>query len=425
MQLPVINQHLPSRRGFLRHLVFGREPVVHNPGAQTLVVVFLRGGADTLNMVVPYGDDRYYAKRPTLAIPKPARDAERDDASIRIDDFFALHPKMKPLVPLFKEGRLGIVNGVGSDNPTGSHFEAQDQIEHGESYGTALGGGWLARHLRVRAGGASATTSALQAIAIGETLPEMLRGAPAASAIRSVDEIQISAKTGNAAAISAALSRMYGAEVGVLGEQGRQTIDLLRKVEVLRGKQYVPANGATYPDDEFGRGLREVARLVKADLGLEAACVDLDGWDTHFFQGTTGGMQADLIDRLSRGLAALDADLNGHRERVTTIVITEFGRRLYENGSVGTDHGRGFALMALGERVNGGRVLGDWPGLDEPNVPVIGPGGMDVHVDYRSVLSEVLTGAAGNDDVAQVFPGFAPKPVGLIHSGSESRLQQI
>ena len=160
-----------TRRGFLRQLVFAQGPVVENPGAKTLICIFLRGGADTLNMVVPYADDDYYRNRPTLSIARPGKGK---DAAIRLDDFYGFHPAMKPLEPLFKQGRLGIVQAVGSDNPTGSHFEAQDQIEHGESYGNTIGGGWLGRHLRSRATG---TDSPLAGLAIGSTLPESLRGA--------------------------------------------------------------------------------------------------------------------------------------------------------------------------------------------------------------------------------------------------------
>lgn len=407
-----------SRRGFLSQLAFGREPVVADPGVQTLVCVFLRGGADTLNMVVPYGDDEYYRNRPTLSVARP--DKGTDESSVRLDDFFAFHPKLRPLYGAFAEGRLGIVQAVGTDNPTGSHFEAQDQIEHGEGYRgrTSVGGGWLGRHLRTRAtinrGGGE---SPLAAVAVGPTIPESLRGAPAASAFSSVDEIQVpAAAAGDPAAVSRALAALYAAEVGVLGAQGKETLALLKKVESLRGRAYQPEPGVTYPDDGFGRGLREVARLIKADVGLEVASLDLDGWDTHFFQGTAGGQLGTLVDSLARGLAAFDADLKRQRHRVTTVVLTEFGRRLYENGSAGTDHGRGFALFALGDRINGGRVHGAWPGFEQDDL-FPGPGGLQVKVDYRSVLAEILSGAIGNKAVAQVFPGFAPQPVGLVRRG--------
>ncbi len=399
-----------SRRSLLRRLVFAELPVVEQTQRHTLVCVFLRGGADTLNMLVPYADRDYYANRPTLSIAAPPRGAEQDGAAMRLTDFYALHPRMKPLAPLFREGRLGFVQAVGSDNPTGSHFETQDQIEHGESYGHNLGGGWLGRHLRTRG---RSGESPLSGVAIGATIPEALRGAPAACAFRSVDEIQLPHSAGDPAAVSRALGRLYATEIGMLANQGKETLDLLGRVERLRGKPYNPAGSASYPTDEFGSALREVARLAKADVGLEVACIDLGGWDTHFLQGTTGGGQAGPIDTLSRGLAAFDADTRALGRRVTTIVMTEFGRRLYENGSAGTDHGRGFAFFAIGERIQGGRVHGPWPGLkEEPTLP--GPGGMQVGVDYRSVLAEVLTRAAGNTRIAEVFPNFSPQAIGLV-----------
>jgi uncharacterized protein (DUF1501 family) len=397
-----------SRRSFIRTLVFGGEPVTANAGGKTLVCVFLRGGADTLNMLVPYADRDYHVNRPTLAIAEPSKGGA--DASIRLDDFYAFHPKLKPLIPAYMEGRLGIAQAVGSDNPTGSHFDTQDQIEHGAAYGSQLGGGWLARHLRTGAGNAPGP---LAAVSIGATIPESLRGAGGASAIRSLNDVHLPATAASPDAVAAALSKMYSTQVGVLGQRGMETLSLLQKVERVRGKPYRPESGAEYPGNEFGAGMREIARLVKADLGLEVACIDLGSWDTHFFQGTSSGLQAELIDTLARGLAAFDLDLKSMRERVTTIAMTEFGRRLYENGSLGTDHGRGFAFFAMGAHVNGGKVHGAWPGLkEEPMLP--GPGGMEVKIDYRSVLSEVLSRAIGNRRTQEVFPGFTPQAIGLL-----------
>ncbi len=399
-----------ARRGFIRQLFFGSGSVIPDAGARTLVCVFLRGGADTLNLVVPYGDDQYYALRPSLAIPRPSVSSESADRAVRLDDFYGLHPRLRSLLPIFKEGCLGVVQAVGSDNPTGSHFEAQDQIEHGEDYGKTLGGGWLARHLQTRAG--AETLGPLSAVAIGATIPESLRSAPVASAIYSLDEIKIKTPTGDPRAVSLALSAMYGAEAELLSQSGREALDLLKRVEALRGQDYKTAGGVEYSKDGFSAGLRQIARLVKANVGLEVACIDLGGWDTHFFQGTTGGAQVESIDYLARGLAAFDADLEGCRERVTTIVMTEFGRRVYENGSLGTDHGRGFAFIAIGDQINGGKVHGAWPGLAEEDVP--GPGGLKINYDYRSVLSEVLAGVMGNRDIGRVFPDFRPQPVGLV-----------
>lgn len=397
-----------TRRVFLRSVIAPR-----GSGAgripHTLVVVFLRGGADTLNIVVPFGDDRYYAVRPTIAIPPPRDDAS-SYAATRLDDFHGLHPKMTPLMPAFREGRLAVIQAVGSDNPTGSHFEAQDQMEHGEAYDRVIGGGWLGRMLRARGVHESGP---LSAVAIGTAIPESLRGAMSTCAMTTVDEIHMNVAPERSRDFSTALASLYGADAGLLGGPGRDTLDLLVKVDALRHETYTPSSGAAYGDDSFSSGLREIARLIKAGVGLEVASVDLDGWDTHFVQGAGSGLQADKIGQLATGLAAFDADLVDHREHITTIVMTEFGRRIEENSSGGTDHGRGFAGFALGGRVRGGRVLGEWPGL-EVGDSMIGPGGLKVLIDYRSVLAEVLTGPMGLRDVRPVFPDFEPRNIGLF-----------
>ncbi len=244
-----MQRQLTSRRRFLRQMVFGDRAAVAAPRGRTLVCIFLRGGCDTLNLIVPYGDDAYYRVRPTLAIAAPPKGEERADAAIRLDDFYAFHPKMKPLVPLFREGRFGAVQAVGTDNESGSHFEAQDQIEHGERAGRNLGGGWLGRHLRGRTQGNDAP---LAGIAIGATIPESLRGAPAATAFHSIDDIQLPASSGDPGAVARSLSRLYAAEVGVLGQQGAETLDLLKRVEQVRGKPYIPEPGAI-PEERLCR----------------------------------------------------------------------------------------------------------------------------------------------------------------------------
>jgi uncharacterized protein (DUF1501 family) len=404
-----------SRRGFIRQLFVSHESLATAAGERTLVCVFLRGAADTLNLLVPYGDDQYYKLRPTISIKPPS--ANNDDGAIRVNDFYAFHPRLRPLLPVFETGRMGLVQAVGTDNPTGSHFEAQDQMENGESFGKTIAGGWLGRFLSTRDGRA---TTPLSAIAIGPTIPESLRGAPAASAMESVDELQIKTHAVDPREVAAALAAIYRAEAGVLSQPGQSTLDLLRRVEMLRGTTYKPEGGAIYPDDSFAHGLKEVARLIKANVGLEVACLDLSGWDTHFIQGGARGLQATLIDQLARSLAAFDTDLCGHRNRVTTIVMTEFGRRTYENGSLGTDHGRGFAMMAMGGSIIGGKIHGSWPGLTEEESPgsdrlnLPGPSGLKVLIDYRSILAEVLAGVFGHRDIAKVFPGFARQKVGLV-----------
>jgi uncharacterized protein (DUF1501 family) len=243
--------------------------------------------------------------------------------------------------------------------------------------------------------------------------------------MRSLDDIQINAPSNDSRAVSQALASLYGAEVGLLTAPGRATLDLLDRVEFLRGKPYNPENNAIYPDEDFGAALREVARLVKARVGLEIACVDLGGWDTHFFQGSAEGLQAAQIDLLAQGLAAFDTDLRRDRDRVTVLVMTEFGRRIYENSSLGTDHGRGFAMMAIGSQIAGGRIHGAKPDLRAPGLSVntealLGPDGLEIRCDYRSALAEILAGVFGSHGLEKVFPGFKPQPVGLVSNSNKA-----
>jgi uncharacterized protein (DUF1501 family) len=397
-----------TRRSLISKLALAATPTfaaVPREESHTLIHVFLRGGADTLNLFVPTADDRYYRLRPGLAIP--AKDA------IKISDHYALHPAMKPLESLYKEGRFGAVQSVGVDNTSGSHFDCQDQMEHGDSmHGSPAGGGWLGRFLRLNA---TDSTSALSAVAIGTVLPESLRGAPAVSVLERIEDIAIKSGGDSTKAVQA-LKAMYGADVTLLGQRGVETLDLFKRVSALQGKGEAPEHDAAYPKDSFGSGLREIARLIKAELGLQVACIDLGGWDTHFFQGNATGTQAEKIKTLAEGIAALDLDLKSHRTRYTVMITTEFGRRVYENASLGTDHGRGFALMALGDRVKGGRVLGTWPILAEEdiNVNTPGPGGLRAETDYRAVFAEVLRGCFSAAEVERVFPGAELKAVCLM-----------
>ncbi|MBA3994330.1 MAG: hypothetical protein C0469_12450 [Cyanobacteria bacterium DS2.3.42] len=399
-----------TRRQFLQRLAL-RSETLSGASDSTLVCVFLRGGADTLNMFIPYADDTYYKIRPTISIPHP-KSGKGSDSSVKLDDFYSLHPKMSAILPVYKEGRLAVVQAVGTDNPTGSHFETQDQMDHGDAFKKTAGGGWLARYLRARFGN---NLTPLSAVSIGPILPESLRGAPGASAISSIDEIRIKAPCENPAVVAKVLTDLYNADVGLLSAPGLDTLHLLKRVESLRAIEYKPSQGASYPDSGFARGLREIARLIKADVGLEVACIDLDGWDTHFIQGSVSGLQAGLIETLSDSLAAFDTDLSSRRKQVTTLVITEFGRRSYENGSLGTDHGRGFAAMILGDGVRGGQILGHYPGLNEAKW-VLGPAGLEVMFDYRSVLSEVLTKRMALQNSQDVFPGFQPQKIGIVRA---------
>jgi uncharacterized protein (DUF1501 family) len=396
-----------NRRHFLTQLVMAAPPMVEEGDRHTLVCVFLRGGADTMNFLVPYADDAYYRARPTIGIKRPGAGS---GSALMLDDRYGLHPLLAPLQEKYGEGRLAVVQGVGTDNTTGSHFECQDQMEHGDAMeGNPAGGGWLGRYLRARA---DTGLGPLSAVAIGATLPESMRGAPVVSVLRSLNEIALKTPSGKIDAAAQALAKMYGADVTLLGRQGKETLELFHRVRALQTGGEAPAHGVTYPKDPFGEGLREVAKLIKARIGLEVACLDLGGWDTHFLQGGAEGLQAGRIKVLGEGLAAFDRDLTHERDRVTVLVMTEFGRRIYENSSLGTDHGRGFATLVLGNKIKGGRVLGGWPCVVEETLT--GPGGMKIEHDYRQVFAEVLQGAMGLERWDTVFPGLPARPTGLL-----------
>lgn len=357
----------------------------------TLVAIFLRGGADGLNMVAPLGDPAYYRARPNLALKK--------SKAIALDDFFGLNPLLAELEPAWKEGELAIVHGAGSEDQTRSHFEAQDTMEHG---GLA-GGGWLGRYLRARP---TAANGALSSVAIGRALPESLHGAPSAAVLGKIEDFSFGA---GSPALRAELQKLYAMESDQLGSAAHDTFEALGRIDAMRARSYLPANGAVYGTEAFGQGLLQIARLIKADVGLQAASLDLDGWDSHFVQDT---IHAGLLPQLARGLAAFRQDLGERMRSTTVVVMSEFGRRVGENASAGTDHGRGGVMWVLGGGVKGGRVIGPWPGLVETKLE--GPGDLPVFNNYRNVLAPILTRhGLAEAALPRVFPDFALTPLAL------------
>ncbi len=350
--------------------------------SRCLVVVFLRGAADGLHLVPPVADDDYHRARPLLAVP-PAE-------ALPLDDLFGLHPRLAGLLPAFSDGALAVVHAAGSEDQTRSHFAAQDLMEHG---GLA-GGGWLGRYLRYRPG----ERGALGAVAVGKALPESLRGAPSLAVMQSLDDFSLGP---DSEALLPALARLWAGETDELGRTARSTLEALRRIERLRREPYRPAAGADYPRADFGRGLAEIARLIKARVGLEAATIDLGGWDSHLAQGT---LIDPLMDQLGAGLLAFYRDLGRWMASVTVVVMTEFGRRVSENASLGTDHGRGSVMFLLGGGVRGGRVVADWPGLETD--ALLGPGDLPVVHNYRDVLAPVLRRHGAGDVLPVIFPGF-------------------
>ena len=356
---------------------------------RTLVVIFLRGGADGLNMVAPLQDDGYYNARPRIGITR--------SAAVQLDGFYGLNPQLKDLLPAYRNGALAIIHAAGSEDNTRSHFEAQDLMEHGG----LTGGGWLGRFLRAQG---AAMASPLAAVAVGKAVPESLRGAPA-TVFQSLDDFSLGA---DPQPLLNALGRLYRGQKDNLGNAGRYTLEAAHRIATLRATLYQPANGAHYGPDAFSQGLLQIARLIKARVGLEAASLDLNGWDSHFGQST---IMDPLMARLAKGLAAFYQDLGQELETTSVVVMTEFGRRLEENSAFGTDHGRGSVMFVLGGGIKGGRVLGQWPGLSKEVLE--GPGDLPVVNNYRNVLAPVLVRHGAGEALGQIFPGFELAPMDL------------
>ena len=360
----------------------------------TLVVVFLRGGADGLNLVAPVGDDDYFRARPTIRI--------RARNTLMLNDFFGLNPLMKDLLPLYKNGMMSIVHCVGSEDQSRSHFEAQDMMDHGG----LVAGGWLGRYL-LSIQPADGHRSPLSAVAIGSRLPESLRGAPAAAAIRSIKDFSLGKKTEH---VRDLLGKLYTASNSkILQQSGSSAVSALKRIEAMASGEYTPGNGAAYENDSFSKGMRQLAQLIKGRVGLEAAAIDLNGWDSHLTQPAVMDPE---ITRLNAGLSAFCKDLGDGMNRTTVVVMTEFGRRVQENSALGTDHGRGSVMFVLGGGHNGGTIHAKWPGL-KPDV-LEGPGDLPVLTNYRDVLAPVLSNITDEVDFSRVFPDFELNPLPLF-----------
>lgn len=360
---------------------------------RSLVVVFLRGGADGLHLLVPHGDDAYYRARPTIGLKK----SELTD----LDGFFGLNPQLAALHPLWKDGLLGAVHAAGSEDETRSHFEAQDFMEHG---GLAAGG-WLGRFLRVRP---DAGNSPLTAVAIGAQLPECLRGAPSCAAVQSLEDFGLGRHAPPGFAMQ--LAALYSSTPGLLGQAGASALAALERIDQLNKQAATPDHGAVYGKDTFNQGLQQIARLLKAKVGLQAAAISLDGWDSHLTQQTI--IEGPML-RLATGLAAFARDLGPDRlARTNVVVMTEFGRRIAENSAGGTDHGHGSAMFLMGGGIKGGKVHGEWPGLTESQLT--GPGDLSVRHNYRDVLSPILGHLSPATAMQEVFPGYELKPLGTL-----------
>ena len=362
-----------------------------------LVVIFQRGAADGLNIVVPHGEPSYYAMRPSINIPR--------NAVIDLDGFFGLHPSLAAFQPLWDQRHLAIVHAAGSPDPSRSHFDAQDFMESGTPGFKATEDGWLNRTLRALP--EPADKSAFRAIAMGPSLPRILSGGESAVAVNNINEFGIGGRTASPAAST--FEAMYEQSVDtVLHGSGQQTFDAVRMLKSADPSQYKPNAAADYPKGRFGDSLRQLAQLIKANLGVQVAFADIGGWDHHVNEGSTQGQIANVLREFSQSLAALWIDLGDLAEDTVIVTMSEFGRTARENGDRGTDHGHANVMFVMGGPVQGGKVYGRWPGLDQSQLYE----GRDLALttDFRRVVGEAVYSHLGNHALNQVFPEFENSP---------------
>ena len=409
---------------WMPRMVF-RNPSV-DPSGDILIVVFARGGYDGLNMVIPYGNEaEYFSYRKTIGIPAP--DSAAANKAIDLDGFFGLHPALGASnqgrwKEWYDSGHLAIIQAVHQMDPTRSHFDAMDFMERGTPGQKTLNSGWLGRHLSTKA---SQRNSPFRAVGLGTMVQASLRGPVPAVALQSIADFHLQGRQTEITRFQQHLESLYGGD-GWLDKEGQNTfqaLDLLQKA--ISTTTYKAENGAKYVDNNgFHRGLMQVAQLIKADVGLEVACMDIGGWDTHANQvavaDPTTGTHAGQMNSLATGISAFMLDLWPYfdktemgKQGITVIVMSEFGRRIGENGGRGTDHGHGNTMFVLGKGINGKKVYGTWPGLAEEFQD---RGDLRGTTEYRDILAEILTKRAGNKRIADVFPNKTFSALGLANA---------
>ncbi len=420
---------MTTRRGFLKAgglAVFGigigglpsfvtqAASQIKQPGLfkrrKTLVCIFQRGAMDGLMAVTPFTDDYLKAARPTLFM-SPAKNAA-GKSLIDLDGRFGLHPSMSGFESVFKDGRLGIVHGIGSPNTTRSHFDAQDYMESGTPFKKGTPSGWLNRAVGLL--GHEAATP-FQAVSLTSSLPRSFYGDNPAVAIDNLQDFTIQMRGNPAGANMAAKSfeDLYDQTAkGLMKETGKESFGAINMLKKMDTKNYKPANDALYPNSALGKSLKQIAQLIKMDVGLEVAFAESGGWDTHFNQGADTGIFARNVNDLSDSMMAFWADMGTLQDDVTVMTMTEFGRTVKQNGTGGTDHGRGSCNFILGNNVLGGKVHGKVAELAKENLE----DGRDLAVttDFRSVFSEVADKHLGINKDAVLFPSWDGKHIGMM-----------
>ncbi|HTT22020.1 MAG TPA: DUF1501 domain-containing protein [Candidatus Sulfotelmatobacter sp.] len=377
---------------FLTRAAFGAAEAA---SSKRLVVIFQRGAADGLNIVVPHGERQYYAMRPGISIPRKS--------VIDLDGFFGLHPSLAPFQPLWQQRHLAIVHASGSPDPTRSHLDAQDFMETGTPGLKATEDGWLNRSLVSLP--STVQSSTFRAIAMGSSLPRILRGARPVVAINNVNDFAVGGRSLKTSSAASALEAMYDhSSDSILHSTGKETFDAVKMLKAAVPGKYEPAPGANYPKGRFGDSLRLLAQLIKANLGVQVAFADIGGWDHHVNEGAVEGQLANVLRDFSQSLSAFWIDLGDLAEDTVIVTMSEFGRTVRENGNRGTDHGHANVMFLLGGPVKGGKVYGRWPGLYQSQLYE----GRDLALttDFRQVIGEAVAIHMGNKNLQQVFPGY-------------------
>jgi len=385
---------------FLTRAVYGAQTAAGGSlNSKRLVVLFQRGAADGLNIVVPHAEQAYYNMRPSIAIPRPRNGGE---SVIDLDGFFGLHPSMTAFKTLWDQKHLAMVHAAGSPDITRSHFDAQDYMESGTPGVKSTEDGWLNRAIGQLK---EPQASPFRAVAMGGSLPRTLAGSVPAVAMADIRGFAVGGRGPNASAASTTFEAMYEQSVDtVLHGTGNETFEAVKMLKSVDPEKYTPAAGANYPRGRFGDSLRQVAQLIKANLGVEVAFADIGGWDHHVNEGSVQGQIANLTREFSQSITAFWTDLGDLGENTVIVTMSEFGRTARENGNRGTDHGHANVMFVLGGPVRGGKVYGRWPGLQPEQLYE----GRDLAVttDFRQVLGEAVYGHLGSRDLQRVFPGF-------------------
>ncbi len=364
---------------------------------KTLIVIFQRGAVDGLNMVVPHGDSDYYNLRKTIAVQKP----NQTDGAINLDGFFGLHPSLKPFEKLWQSKQLAVIHAAGSPNNTRSHFDAQDYMESGTPGNKGTRDGWLNRVLQTSE---TRQDSPFRTVAMTQQIPRSLIGKYPTVAMTNLADFSIKAGI-YSANVQGGFEGIYEQTTkDALGEAGKETFEAVNYLKRANPSQYKAENGAVYPNSPFGRSLLQIGQMVKAGIGLEVAFAEVGGWDTHVNEGGGRGQLANLLRDFGQSIAALTTDLGKQMDDVVILTMSEFGRTAKENGSRGTDHGHANAMFVIGNKVNGGKVYGDWKGLS--------PNGLNegrdlaVTTDFRDVFAEISSKHLGNKSFDKIFPDY-------------------